>query len=204
VALFARGRKRSLEGEIEGTAVILESRPLGNVREGPTNVLDLATANVGSRRYRMKLEVRVRGREPFEIDGQFKVPRKAESTGMLAANQGITLKPGLELPVRVDPGGGDSVEIDWDKFMAAPGRKEAQRAAHQAGRNLRVREQMAKNPKATEKAWAGNRAAVQMWVAAVKLGSMSREEFEETVTQEVDTGRMDPADAEAARAQLEG
>jgi len=42
-----------------------------------------------------------------------------------------------------------------------------------------------------------------MWVEAVRLGNMSREEFEETVTQEVETGRMDPADADAARAELD-
>jgi hypothetical protein len=35
------------------------------------------------------------------------------------------------------------------------------------------------------------------------MGSMSREEFEANVNQEIETGRMDPADAEAARSTLD-
>lgn len=38
---------------------------------------------------------------------------------------------------------------------------------------------------------------------AVLAGNVSREEFEEYVTLEVECGRMDPADAEAARAKLD-
>ena len=201
MALF--GRRRGPEGGVEGTALIQESEALGNVREGPSNLLDLATANMGTRNYRMKLEVSVPGREPFEVEGRFKVPRRAESTGMLASGQGVTLKPGLELPVRVDPGGGDSVEIDWGKFRSTPGRKEEQQAAHEAGRKVRIREQLEKNPELAEQMRAQNRAAAQAWAGAVRAGNMTREEFEETVQLEVDTGRMDPADAEAARSSLD-
>ena len=60
-----------------------------------------------------------------------------------------------------------------------------------------------RNPTLAEKLRTGNRQAVQGWAGAVRGGSMSREEFESNVELEVATGRMDPADAERARATLD-
>ncbi|MGI9019294.1 MAG: hypothetical protein ACR2G3_01115 [Solirubrobacterales bacterium] len=68
---------------------------------------------------------------------------------------------------------------------------------------MKMREQLERNPKMAEKLRAGNRQAVQAWAEAVRGGGMSREEFESTVELEVATGRMDPADAETARATLD-
>jgi hypothetical protein len=116
---------------------------------------------------------------------------------------GKPLTPGLELPVRVDAADPTSIEIDWERYLKTPGRKQAQRAATQSARNRQMAEHLENNPKLAEKARAGNRVAVQSWAAAVKAGNMSREDFEQTVSQEVETGRMDPADAEAARATLD-
>ena len=149
------------------------------------------------------LEVRIPDRDPYEVEGSFKVPRKAENTGLLAGGVGNPLRPGLELPVRVDPADPSSIEIDWKRFLATPGRKDAQRAATQSAKNRQMAEQLEANPKLAEQLRAGNKQAVQSWAAAVKAGSLSREEFEQTVNLELETGRMDPADAEAARAQLD-
>jgi hypothetical protein len=147
--------------------------------------------------------VRIPDREPYEVEGRFKVPRKAENTGHLAGGVGQPLRPGIELPVSVDPADQSSIEIDWKRFLATPGRKDAQRAATQSAKNRQLAEQLAGNPKLTEQLRANNRLAVQSWAAAVKAGSLSREEFEQTVNLELETGRMDPADADAARRELD-
>lgn len=200
------GRRGSLRNGIEGTAVIRRSEPFGEPgrrNNSGESIFDLELNRFGTRRYTFTLEVRTPDRDPYEVEGQFKVPRKAENTGWLAADVGNKLQPGLELPVRVDPADPSSVEIDWDRYLASPGRKTAQRAASEAGRIARAREQLERNPKLVEKLRAQNRVALEAWVEAVRIGNMSREEFEKTVQLELDSGRMDPADAEAARGSLD-
>lgn len=207
MGLFDRGRKQVLEGGIEGSALIRESNPYGEPgarsNSGET-IFDLELNRFGNRNYRFALEVRIPDRDPYEVEGDFKVPRKAENTGFLAADVGNALKPGLELPVRVDPNDRESIEVDWDRYLSSPGRKQAQRAATQSDTNRKVREEMEKKPKLLEKMRAQNRNTLQVWAGAVKAGNMSREQFEESVRLEVETGRMDLADAEAARETLDG
>ena len=50
----------------------------------------------------------------------------------------------------------------------------------------------------------GRASAAMAWAEAVVLGDLTREQFEQQLTLEVDHGRMDPADAAAARATLDG
>ncbi len=202
MGFFASRRDRILEGGIEGTAVIRESERFGNesANSGEPWPWEITLNVIGSRRYRLRLEVRLPGREPYEVEGPFKVPRRAENVSMF--NIGRVLPQGLELPVRVDPGDEVAVQVDWDRFLASAGRKEAMREGTEAAQRRRMRTELERNPKLAAKARAGNRGAVRAWAQAVHRGQMSREEFERTVTQEVETGRMDPADAEAARRDL--
>lgn len=165
-------------------------------------ILDLELNVIGTRAYLLALEVRIPGRDPYEVTGRYDVPRKAENTGFF--NRNNALGPGLELPVRVDATDPRAVAIDWDRFMASPGRTEAVQASSDTRRRGQVAQQMAKNPKLQAKLQANNRMAVQAWAGAVQAGHMSREEFETTVTGELESGRMDPADAAAARASLDG
>jgi hypothetical protein len=188
---------------VEATALIRESERSGRAFG---QFSDFEVVNrFGKRTYTLVLEVRIPDREPYEVEGTFNVPRKAENTGLLPlpGKVGRPLQPGIELPVSVDPADTASVEIDWDRYLAQPGRKEAQRAASDSARNRQMAEQLKKNPKVANKMIEGNRMAVQSWAAAVKAGNMSREDFEETVNLELETGRMDPADAEAARQSLD-
>ena len=188
--------------ELEGTAVIRESET-----DQPQDTddswwsLDFGFNVIGKRPYRFRLEVRIPGREPYEVHDKFKVPRKVENTGFFSrANK---LQPGIELPVRVSSADPTDVEVDWDAFLASPGRKQAIKDARLAFQNAHLKEQYARNPEMLAKLQEGNRGAVQAWANAVRAGSMSREEFEKTVALEVDTGRMDPAAAEAARRSLD-
>lgn len=199
--MLDRAKGKSSADGVEGTALIRESERSGAAL-GQFSDFELIN-RVGSRTYRLKLEVRVAGREPYEVEADFKVPRKAENTGWSRDQIGKPLSPGLELPIRVDPIDPLSVEVDWDRFMAAPGRKDAQRATNASARNRALAQQLEKNPEQAEKLRANNRVAARTWAAAVRGGQMSREEFEQTVKLEVETGRMDPADADAARESLD-
>jgi hypothetical protein len=205
MGLFGGSGGRGPANAVAGTAVILASQRKGETwRRGDSEtILDLELNYFGTRKYWFTFEVRVPGREPYTVEGEFKVPKKAENTGWLPGRVGNKLDQGLELPVRVDAADPSSLRVDWDAFLADPGRKQAQRAAEQRGYNARVAEMTAKNPKLHQTMIANNRQALPVWAAAVRAGKLSREEFEKTVNLELECGRMDPADAAAARASLD-
>ena len=206
MGLFGNRRNRrrlaALSDGHEATALIVGSEPFGNIgsRDSPSTILDIEPNVLGTRAYRLTLEVRVPGREPYDVSGRFDVPKKAENLSFFdTANP---LKPGIELPVRVDPNDPETVAVEWERFLASPDRKSQLRAAKGAAQRSAVAKQVAKNPKMQAKMWANNRMAVQVWAGAVSAGQMSREDFEKNVNLEVDSGRMDPADAQAARQSL--
>jgi hypothetical protein len=202
MGLFDRG-KPGAKGGTEGTAVILESEAnpgtLTSASESQAMFIDMNF--LGSRKYRFALEVRLPEQDPYRVEGVFKVPKRAENTGLLETG---ALQPGIELPVRVDPGDPEAVEIDWDAYRSTPGRQQAHRDASASRQHSLLREQLEKDPKKQAKHWEANKGVVQAWVGAVQMGNLSREDFEQSVKIEVDSGRMDPADAEAARATLDG
>ena len=191
----SRGR-----GDVHGVATIRESDPLATTPDtAPSHVVDVVIDHFGSERYRLLLEIRIPGRDPYMVDGSWKVPNRS----LGAFGGGGVLAAGIEVPVRVDSEDPQSVAIDWDAYKAAPGRKQAQKAAQESHRSAQARTQLENNPKLADKLRANNRQAVHGWAAAVRAGSMSREDFERNVQLSVDGGRMDPADAEAARATLD-
>jgi hypothetical protein len=57
-------------------------------------------------------------------------------------------------------------------------------------------------PKLQAQMHANNKLAAMAWAEAVQLGNLTREQFDAQLTLEVADGRMDPADAAAARAKL--
>jgi hypothetical protein len=87
--------------------------------------------------------------------------------------------------------------------MSTPGRKQAQEDATTARQHAQLKEQNERDPKKQAEHWERNRGVAQVWAEAVKIGNLSREDFEQSVRTEVDSGRMDPAEAEAARAKLD-
>ena len=203
MGLLRRGRDREIKGGIEGTAKIvdLEQHNLtGKANDGDSYVWEEAIEAFGKSKYELELEVTVPGREPYRVRDSFKVPAKAERTGLTRAS----LSRGLELPVRVDPSDQSRVEVDWDRFAASPDRRQALDQARQSRQAEVVKQQLSSKPEQQAQFHAQNRQALAAWVGAVKMGNMSREEFDETVQLEVDSGRMDPADAEAARKTLDG
>ncbi len=186
MGFLSRGRGR---GDVEGVAVIRESQCLrtaaGSDYSAPDGPLDHVLDHFGSEPYRLQLEVRVPGRDAYTVDGEWKVPNRSLSFFGSAFGYDV-LPEGVELPVRVDPEDPGSVDIDWAAYKATPGRKKELKQAQKA-RQVK----------------ANHRAAAQAWAAAVRKGSITRESFERNVQLLVDEGRLDPADAEAARASLD-
>ena len=198
------GRKRLLADGIEATAKIVDLETHhrgGNPREsqGEPWLWEAAYDSFAATRYTLELEVTIPGRDRYRVRGKFRAPHKAERTGLTRAS----LSRGLELPVRVDPGDETKVEVDWDRFAGAPDRKEALQDARVSRQNEVIKQQLEGKPEKQAKMWAQNKGTALAWAGAVKMGNLSREEFEQTIQLEVDNGRMDPADAEAARAQLD-
>jgi hypothetical protein len=208
MGLFDRSSKRILERGVAGTAVIRESRKIEDDardehgQRGQYVLNDMRDAGLwGKHSYDLTLEIQIPGTEAYEVSGEFKTPAKAGRTG-LVSHRG--LGPGLELPVKVDREDPQRVAIDWDAFLASPDRKAAVKKAVQdesANANKRM---LDANPDLAKQVRANNANAVVVWAGAVKAGKMSREKFDKTVDLEVRVGRMDPADAEAARATLDG
>ncbi len=208
MGLFDRSSKKILERGIAATAVIREARKIeddGTDEHGQGGEFllnDMRDAGLwGKHRYDFTLEIQIPESEPYEVSGEFKTPAKAGRTGLLS-HRG--LEPGLELPVKVDPEDSQRVAIDWDAFLASPDRKAAVKKAAQAESANANKRMLDANPDLAKQLRAGNAAAVVSWASSVKAGKMSREEFDKTVDMEVKVGRMDPADAEAARATLDG
>lgn len=192
------------DDRVEGTAVLRASDPgspgdadSGNLR-GP---LDFGFNVVGKRAYQLVLEVRLPGREPYEVSGRFKVPRKAENASFF--NRAVALQAGIELPVRVASGDPQDVEVDWERFIDDPGRKQALVRGRQHRQDELLRQQAAADPVKQAKQFAAGKQRAASWAAAVRAGGLTREQFEETVAGEVRAGRMDPADADAARASID-
>lgn len=113
---------------LRGTALIRTSRPLGNPEEVGDGVLDFVVDFFSSRRYHLLLDVRLPGREPYAVEGEFRVPLKAEQTGILRTG-GDTLPPGLEVPVEVSERDQAKIDIDWTAYVRTPGRRQRQRDA---------------------------------------------------------------------------
>jgi hypothetical protein len=208
MGLFDRSSKKILERGIAGTAVIRESRKIEDDgtdehgRRGEFLLNDMRDAGLwGKHRYVFTLEIQVPEAEPYEISGEFKTPAKAGRTGVLS-HRG--LEPGLQLPVKVDRDDPQRIAIDWDAFLASPDRKAAVKEAVQGESANANKRMLEANPDLAQQLRANNATAVVAWANAVKAGKMSREDFDKTVNLEVKVGRMDPADAEAARASLDG
>jgi hypothetical protein len=142
MGLFYRWRKRAPATWVGGSATIRESQPQGEQwsRESGDSIFDWQLNHFGYRTHSFVLDVVDPVHGSYELKGDFKVPRRAENVGWLAPSVGIGLKPGLKLPVHVDPADRGSLRIDWPAFLADPGRKRAQKAADEADHMRRVAE----------------------------------------------------------------
>jgi hypothetical protein len=142
MGLFYRWRRPAPAGWIAARATIRESEPHGEPgsRQVGDSIFDLELNHFGYRTHNFVLEVATPVHGTYAVTGDFKVPRRAENVGWLAPSVQVGLKPGLELPVHVDPRDREAVRIDWPAFLDSPDRKRAQKAAANADHLRRVAE----------------------------------------------------------------
>ena len=179
MGLFDRRSDKDLERNgLPGTAVVKSRRSLSGADEDPLDNLLVRSA-----RHRIALEVHVDGREAYQVEDTYKVPRKYWK-----------IATGVELPVRVDSQQPERVWIDWDAFTAAGGQKIVDDLGDQYRRDA-VRDAVGQNP-VNRDASAG---LVESWTRAVKAGAMKREDFDRYIDERVSFGFLTPEEAEAAK-----
>jgi hypothetical protein len=192
------------EGTTVGEAVVLASERPEPGKETPGEGGEFDVSDFGVGRHTLRLEVRLPGLEPYEVEGQFKVPPKVQ----FGRKAPLLLRPlmkrspvpvGITLPVHVDPAKPDDVTIDWEGFLAAGGKDEMKR-----GNEAAARERLkATYPEQTAQMRENAKRQLPNLVAGVKGGTIKRKDFDQSVDTYVKLGYLEPGEAEAARASLD-
>jgi len=139
-------------------------------------------SNIGNAQHDFKLEIRVPGREPYELQGLFRIPVKL--MGAVGA--------GTVVPVRVHPSNPKRAVIDWEHFVPSVTAGSGDAPSREAVRG-QVHDAM---PDATRT------MMLDGWVQATKAGGLSQAEFDKTLVDAVSSGMVTQEEADAARAKL--
>jgi hypothetical protein len=193
------------EGSTVGEAVVLASQRPEPGKETPGEGGEFDVSDFGVGRHALRLEVRLPGQEPYEVEGRFKVPANVQ----FGKRAPLLLRPlmkrspvpvGTTLPVNVDPAKPDDVTIDWDRFLADGGRDQMKSGNEAAGRE-KLRKQY---PEGTARMREVALADIPRLIVGVRGGTIKRKDFEQSLDSYVHNGFLEPEEAEAARAELEG
>jgi hypothetical protein len=194
--------------KLEGTAVVVGSNRDPDVDPGwsesyrDDGLLSELFVGLTGMPYEFVLEVTVPGHETYQVSGvRSRVPAKAEKYGLFEEHP-IPLT--LEVPVVVVAGDAERVAIDWKTFLALPDRVERLKAARERALVIaaqRHREAMiAQNPELAPSSDAQNPAMA--WANAVRAGSLTRQQFDESCTRLLALGQLSNADYLAAEARI--
>lgn len=193
-----------MAGSTTGEAVVLASeRPSPGSEEGhaPSQEGDVSEYGVG--RHKLKLEIRLPDREPYEVEGKFKVPANVQ----FGKRAPFLLRPlmkrspipvGITLPVIVDPAKPDDVTIDWDGFLADGGRDDMKKGNEDAAR-ARLKQTY---PEQTARMREVALADIPRLVVGVKGGSIKLKDAQQSIDSYEHNGYLEPEEAEAALAEL--
>jgi hypothetical protein len=193
------------EGTTVGEAVVLASERPEPGKETPGEGGEFDVSDFGVGRHALRLEVRLPGQEPYEVEGRFKVPKEIQ----FGKRAPFLLRPlmkrspipvGITLPVSVDPAKPDDVTIDWDGFLATGGRDEMKRGNEVAGVQ-RLRQQY---PEGTARMREVATAELPTLIAGVRAGTIKRKDFDQSLETYVRNGYLEPEEADAARRELDG
>jgi hypothetical protein len=188
----------------DGEAVVLASSRPEPGKETPGEGGEFDVSDYGVGRHTLRLEVRLPGQEPYEVEGRFKVPKEVQ----FGKRAPFLLRPlmkrspipvGIALPVSVDPAKPDDVTIDWGGFLDAGGRDEM-KSKHEAAGAEKLRQAY---PEQTAQMRENAKRELPAWVAAVKGGAMKRKVFDQQLDMYVRNGYVEPVEAAAARAELD-
>lgn len=188
-----------------GEAVVLASERPEPGKETPGEGGEFDVSDFGVGRHALRLEVRLPGQEPYEVEGRFKVPKEVQfgkrAPFLLRPLMKRTPVPvGITLPVSVDPAKPDEVTIDWDSFLASGGRGEMK-----SGNEAAARERLKTTyPKETARMREVAKADIPRLIVGVRGGTIKRKDFDQSLETYVRNGYLEPEEAEAARAELDG
>jgi hypothetical protein len=192
-------------GATVGEAVVLASERPEPGKETPGEGGEFDVSDFGVGRHALRLEVRLPGQEPYEVEGRFKVPKEVQ----FGKRAPFLLRPlmkrnpvpvGITLPVSVDPAKPDEVTIDWDGFLAAGGRDEMKK-----GNEAAAAQKLAQRyPKEVAQMRENAKRELPMLVTGVRGGTVKRKDFDQTLETYVRNGYLQAEEAEAARAELDG
>jgi hypothetical protein len=188
-----------------GEAVVLASERPEPGKETPGEGGEFDVSDFGVGRHSLRLEVRVPGREPYEVEGRFKVPKEVQ----FGKRAPFLLRPlmkrspipvGITLPVTVDATDPNDVTIDWDGFLTSGGRDDIKRG-NEAAAVDKLRQQY---PEGTAQMRENAQRELPGLVVGVRGGTIKRKDFDQTLETYVRNGYLEPEEADAARAELDG
>jgi hypothetical protein len=187
-------------------AVLVESewRPGARMHSdsGGADLTDLAAEALTGIPYRFVLDVHRPGMEPYRIEQKVRVPSKVQRT----LTQGeVHVPSGAEVPLRVTGPGPEDVEIDWDGYLALPGRKQTAERLRAEAQWDRVGAEFERTtkPAQVQKVRANSRMAALAWADAVVAGQMTRAQFDQSTEQSLRMGHLLAEDLQEARAKLD-
>ena len=178
MALFDRKKNDLRKDGLPGTAFV-RSTKRGETEDGTFD------PNVSSWPYTLELDVRVEGRDPYTLTQKFTVPGAF-----------VPFARGVDLPLLVDAQKPDRILIDWDAFAAAGGEQIVEQAYEQ--RRVEVAKEVVSENSVHR---SNSQIAVAGWLAAVRAGGMTVDEFESYVDEYVTAGMMTAEDGAEAKAQ---
>ncbi len=170
-------RRSKADSNVVGTGVTLNA----SENENPLNALGF-----GSIRHTLTLEVRVPGREPFEVTRAEKVPSKATGTN------GYQLPPGLELPITMTGPDSNDFQIDWKVYLSSPDRKANFDGVVANNQKRATAAYVESNPALQAQSWAQMAQMMPIMMNAVRSGQSTRESFDAQVDDLLGSKQMDP------------
>jgi hypothetical protein len=188
-------------------AVLVESewRPGARMHSdsGGADLTDIAADALMGIPYRFVLDVRRPGMGPYRLEQRVRIPSKVERSW----TQGeVHVPAGAEVPLRATGPGPEDVEIDWEGYLALPGRKQAAEQARAEAQWDRMGAEFERTtkPEMVQKIRADNRFAALTAADAVLAGQLSRAEFDQSMEQSLRMGHLLPDDLAEAVAKLDG
>ncbi|MEX1208472.1 MAG: hypothetical protein WEE36_07710 [Acidimicrobiia bacterium] len=145
--------------------------------------------------YRLDLEVRIEGRDPYAIVQKVRVPKRYWD-----------ITTGVSLPVKVDAENPQRMLVDWDAFDAAGGENIVEELGDQYRRD-QVKEFQSKNPEARRYAEAARQAdleVVEALIGMFQAGQRSADEVIEVIDDYVADGSLTDEQGAAAKARVKG
>lgn len=170
------GRRKLLSKGTAAQAVVKRVYWMRDAEDGAP----LGDIGIGNERHDLTLEVHMEGREPYEVQGLFRVPVRLLDR----------VVEGMTVPVKVHPSKPDRVAVDWETFVDAggdppdPTREEITADVHD------------QFPAESRK------MMIDGWVTATKAGAMTKDQFEESITGAITSGMLNEQEAAAARKSL--